>query len=143
MSAARLLFFGLSEADLLLAPPCRKDSQIEGPLDLKGRKVGIWLGGNENSLRATMAKYNLTWDRNPSAGAIDPPEAVVDIVSQDFVVSRTNPTRCSFVQTRSLRVAAERSMLCRWMPSSSAVSTPRLVRLLLLSLLLLCAALSE
>src|SRR5438552_7540160 len=37
----------------------KKKSGINGPKDLKGKKVGVWTGGNEFEFRALMDKYNL------------------------------------------------------------------------------------
>src|SRR5690242_11905672 len=39
-----------------------KSSGIKGAADLKGRKVGVWFGGNEFELLATLEKYKI--DRN-------------------------------------------------------------------------------
>lgn len=39
-----------------------KESSITTPADLKGKKVAVWLGGNELQLFATLAKYNINKD---------------------------------------------------------------------------------
>ena len=39
-----------------------KESNINTPADLKGKKVAVWFGGNEYDLLATLAKYNLNKD---------------------------------------------------------------------------------
>jgi NitT/TauT family transport system substrate-binding protein len=49
-----------------------KESNIRGPADLRGKRVGVWLRGNEHELFATLAKYNLD------------PRKDVEIVSQPF-----------------------------------------------------------
>jgi NitT/TauT family transport system substrate-binding protein len=36
-----------------------KSSGIKGPADLRGRRVAVWLGGNEFELFATLAKYKI------------------------------------------------------------------------------------
>lgn len=41
-----------------------KDSNITTPADLKGKKVAVWLGGNELQLFATLAKYNIDKDKD-------------------------------------------------------------------------------
>jgi NitT/TauT family transport system substrate-binding protein len=37
----------------------KKKTGINGPADLKGKKVGVWTGGNEFEFRALMDKYGL------------------------------------------------------------------------------------
>jgi len=49
-----------------------KDSNITSPNDLKGKKVAVWLGGNELQLFATLAKYNIDKDKD------------VEIIKQPF-----------------------------------------------------------
>ena len=49
-----------------------KDSNITSPNDLRGKKVAVWLGGNELQLFATLAKYNIDKDTD------------VEIVKQPF-----------------------------------------------------------
>ena len=39
-----------------------KDSGIESPADLAGKKVAVWFGGNEFELLATLAKYGIDKD---------------------------------------------------------------------------------
>ncbi len=39
-----------------------KDTGIESPADLAGKKVAVWFGGNEFELLATLAKYNIDKD---------------------------------------------------------------------------------
>ncbi len=41
-----------------------KDSGINTPADYKGKKVAVWLGGNEFELLATLKKYNLDKDKD-------------------------------------------------------------------------------
>jgi NitT/TauT family transport system substrate-binding protein len=41
-----------------------KASGIKGVKDLRGRRVGVWLGGNEFELFATLDKYGLDRDRD-------------------------------------------------------------------------------
>jgi NitT/TauT family transport system substrate-binding protein len=41
-----------------------KDSNINSPADLKGKKVAVWFGGNELQLLATLAKYNIDKDKD-------------------------------------------------------------------------------
>ncbi len=41
-----------------------KESNINSPADLKGKKVAVWLGGNELQLLATLAKYNIDKDKD-------------------------------------------------------------------------------
>lgn len=41
-----------------------KDGNIATPADLKGKKVAVWLGGNEFELFATLAKYNIDKDKD-------------------------------------------------------------------------------
>ncbi len=41
-----------------------KESNINGPADLKGKKVAVWFGGNELQLLATLAKYNIDKDKD-------------------------------------------------------------------------------
>ncbi len=49
-----------------------KDTGLKGVPDYKGKKVAVWLGGNEFELYATLAKYNLD------------PKKDLEIVSQPF-----------------------------------------------------------
>jgi NitT/TauT family transport system substrate-binding protein len=49
-----------------------KDTNLGGVPDYKGKKVAVWLGGNEFELYATLAKYNLD------------PKKDLEIVSQPF-----------------------------------------------------------
>ncbi len=49
-----------------------KDKNINAPTDLKGKKVGVWVGGNEFELYAALAKNNIDKDKD------------VSIVSQKF-----------------------------------------------------------
>jgi NitT/TauT family transport system substrate-binding protein len=49
-----------------------KDSGIVSPADLKGKKVGVWVGGNEFELLATLTKYGIDKDKD------------VEIVAQKF-----------------------------------------------------------
>ena len=49
-----------------------KDSKLSGVPDYKGKKIAVWLGGNEFELYATLAKYNLD------------PKKDLEIVSQPF-----------------------------------------------------------
>ena len=39
-----------------------KESNINSPADLAGKKVAVWFGGNELQLLATLAKYNIDKD---------------------------------------------------------------------------------
>ncbi|MCB0044175.1 MAG: ABC transporter substrate-binding protein [Caldilineaceae bacterium] len=39
-----------------------KDTGIEGPADLAGKRVAVWFGGNEFELLATLAKYDIDKD---------------------------------------------------------------------------------
>jgi NitT/TauT family transport system substrate-binding protein len=39
-----------------------KDSNINSPEDLRGKRVAVWFGGNEFELLATLAKYNIDKD---------------------------------------------------------------------------------
>jgi NitT/TauT family transport system substrate-binding protein len=39
-----------------------KESNINTPADLKGKKVAVWFSGNELQLLATLAKYNINKD---------------------------------------------------------------------------------
>src|SRR5262245_17538734 len=39
-----------------------KDSRIDSPADLRGRRVAVWLAGNEYDLLATLHKYGLDED---------------------------------------------------------------------------------
>jgi NitT/TauT family transport system substrate-binding protein len=39
-----------------------KESNINSPADLKGKKVAVWFGGNELQLLATLTKYNINKD---------------------------------------------------------------------------------
>ena len=39
-----------------------KDTGIESPADLAGKKVAVWFGGNEFELLATLAKYDIDKD---------------------------------------------------------------------------------
>jgi len=41
-----------------------KDSGIKTPADYKGKKVAVWLGGNEFELLATLEKYKLDKDKD-------------------------------------------------------------------------------
>lgn len=41
-----------------------KESNINSPADLKGKKVAVWFGGNELQLLATLAKYNIDKDND-------------------------------------------------------------------------------
>jgi NitT/TauT family transport system substrate-binding protein len=41
-----------------------KDSGIQTPADYKGKKVAVWLGGNEFELLATLDKYKLDKDKD-------------------------------------------------------------------------------
>src|SRR3954468_1898224 len=41
-----------------------KESNINGPADLKGKKVGIWFFGNEFTLLATLNKYGIDKDKD-------------------------------------------------------------------------------
>ncbi len=41
-----------------------KDTGIQGPADLRGKNVAVWLGGNENELFATLAKYGLDREKD-------------------------------------------------------------------------------
>ncbi len=41
-----------------------KESNINSPADLKGKKVAVWFGGNELQLLATLAKYNIDKDKD-------------------------------------------------------------------------------
>lgn len=49
-----------------------KDPPLNGVADYKGKKIAVWLGGNEFELYATLAKYNLD------------PKKDLEIVSQPF-----------------------------------------------------------
>lgn len=49
-----------------------KDTNLSGVPDYKGKKIAVWLGGNEFELYATLAKYNLD------------PKKDLEIVSQPF-----------------------------------------------------------
>ncbi|MBI1800300.1 MAG: ABC transporter substrate-binding protein [Chloroflexi bacterium] len=49
-----------------------KDTSLKGVPDYKGKKVAVWLGGNEFELYATLAKYSLD------------PKKDLEIVSQPF-----------------------------------------------------------
>ncbi len=46
-----------------------KDKNIASPTDLKGKKVGVWVGGNEFELYATLAKNNIDKDKDVSVVA--------------------------------------------------------------------------
>jgi NitT/TauT family transport system substrate-binding protein len=48
-----------------------KDSGVHGVTDYKGKKVGVWFGGNEFALLATLEKYNL--DRNKDLTLVQQP----------------------------------------------------------------------
>lgn len=41
-----------------------KESNINSPADLRGKRVAVWLGGNEFELFATLAKYNIDKDKD-------------------------------------------------------------------------------
>jgi NitT/TauT family transport system substrate-binding protein len=41
-----------------------KDNGIQSPEDLRGKKVAVWLGGNEYELFATLAKHNLNREKD-------------------------------------------------------------------------------
>jgi NitT/TauT family transport system substrate-binding protein len=41
-----------------------KDSNIQSPADLAGKRVAVWFGGNEFELLATLAKYELDKDND-------------------------------------------------------------------------------
>lgn len=41
-----------------------KESNITTPEDLRGKKVAVWLGGNEFELFATLGKYNIDKDKD-------------------------------------------------------------------------------
>src|SRR5262245_31368163 len=48
-----------------------KSSGIKGPADLRGRRVAVWLGGNELELPATLDKYKI--DRNKHVTLVHQP----------------------------------------------------------------------
>ena len=48
-----------------------KSSGIKGAADLRGRKVGVWFGGNEFELLATLEKYKI--DRNKDVTLVQQP----------------------------------------------------------------------
>jgi NitT/TauT family transport system substrate-binding protein len=48
-----------------------KDTGIESPADLAGKKVAVWFGGNEFELLATLAKYGI--DRDTGVELIQQP----------------------------------------------------------------------
>jgi NitT/TauT family transport system substrate-binding protein len=56
---------------------CRKDTGIKTPEDLKGKKVGIWYGGNEYPFLNWMSKLGLSTDGGPTG---------VTIIKQGFNV---------------------------------------------------------
>src|SRR4051812_23497973 len=41
-----------------------KETNINTPADLRGKQVGVWLGGNEFELFATLGKYNIDKDKD-------------------------------------------------------------------------------
>src|SRR5215213_3817262 len=41
-----------------------KDNNIATPAELRGKKVGVWLGGNEFELLATLGKYKIDKDKD-------------------------------------------------------------------------------
>jgi NitT/TauT family transport system substrate-binding protein len=41
-----------------------KETNINTPADLRGKNVGVWLGGNEFELFATLGKYNIDKDKD-------------------------------------------------------------------------------
>lgn len=43
-----------------------KETNIQSPADLKGKKVAVWFFGNEFDLLATLAKYNIDKDKDIS-----------------------------------------------------------------------------
>jgi NitT/TauT family transport system substrate-binding protein len=60
-----------------------KSSNINQVADFKGKKVCVWLGGNEGNLRAALVQNNLTWDSDTTKAA-SPIVNSVDIISQGF-----------------------------------------------------------
>lgn len=54
----------------------KKETGINSPKDLKGKKIGSWFGGNEYELLALLSKYNLDREKD------------VQLVQQDFTMDQ-------------------------------------------------------
>lgn len=70
------------------------DSNIKQISDFAGKKVCVWMGGNEGNLRAALTKNNLTWDSDDAANKTIPAGNPVDIISQGFSMDQLLNRQC-------------------------------------------------
>ena len=71
-----------------------KNSNINKIPDLSGKKVCVWMGGNEGNLRAALTENGLPWDSNDKSNQTTPPNNLVDIISQGFSMDQLINRQC-------------------------------------------------
>lgn len=71
-----------------------KYANIRKVTDFVGKRVCVWMGGNEGNLRAAFAENNLTWDSNSIRNKTSPENNAVDIISQGFSMEMLLNNEC-------------------------------------------------